>query len=56
MDIFPNTIIKIFSQAIFNRAVSVADRYHLMAALLDRELLEAELQAVDQLVHTIQPR
>ncbi|NEO87211.1 MAG: hypothetical protein F6J87_23570 [Spirulina sp. SIO3F2] len=51
---FPDSILRLFTNAIANGTVSIADRYSLMAALLDRDLQDAEFGAVDQLIESIQ--
>lgn len=51
---FPDSILRLFTNAIANGTVSIADRYSLMAALLDRDLQDAEFGAVDQLIEGIQ--
>lgn len=47
--LIPQKMICLFQNAIANRTVTAADRYILMAALLDRELNGAECRAVDEL-------
>ncbi|NEO84052.1 MAG: hypothetical protein F6J87_07315 [Spirulina sp. SIO3F2] len=55
MTTFPDSALRLFTNAIVNHTVSIADRYNLMSALLDRDLNAAECAAVDRLVQTLQP-
>ncbi|MGB0561336.1 MAG: hypothetical protein ACPGVO_05980 [Spirulinaceae cyanobacterium] len=52
LTVIPPAIAQMFIEAIASRAVTEADRYGLMAALLDldRELDAAECQAVDEIL------
>lgn len=52
---FPEPVLRVFTDAIANNTISLADRYQLMSALLDRDLQDAELAAIDQLIQTLQP-
>lgn len=54
MTTFPDSAQRLFTNAIANHTVSIADRYDLMSALLDRDLEAAEFAAVDQLVQSLQ--
>lgn len=56
MTTFSDSTLKVFTKAIANGTVSLADRYDLLSALLDRDLYDTEIAAVDQLIQEIQQR
>ncbi len=50
VQLLPGAIAELFAQASITRTLTIADRYGLMAAVLDDSLTEEERRAVDRLL------
>ena len=51
--LLPCAIGDMFAQAYTSRQLTQADRYGLMAAMLDENLTDEEIQALDRLLHSL---
>lgn len=50
LQLLPNALSELFAQVSNSGCITLADRYGLMAALLDDSLEEEEIRAIDRLI------
>lgn len=53
VDLIPSALSELFVDVSMSRKVTLADRYGLMAALLDESLEQEDLQAIDRILYGI---
>lgn len=53
VQLLPNAISELFAQVSHSGQITLADRYGLMAAILDESLEEEQRLAIDRLIHAI---
>lgn len=53
VSLLPTALSELFAYAITSGALTLADRYGLMAALLQDSLSDEDIGAIDRLLHTI---
>ena len=53
LNLLPSAISELFAQASTTGAITKADRYGLMAAILDETLGEEERRAIDRMLHAL---
>ena len=53
INLLPSAIAELFAQASTTGAITKADRYGLMAAILDETITQEEKQAIDRMLHAL---